>query len=155
MNLAELHYVGKLLMECASSGMQMLGGKHLSATELIVAESLVVLGPATIGDIARRTGFVQSRISTVVADMHGRGIVHVRADDRDRRRTIVEISASSMDDVARVSMEDAASAVATWFPDATTEQLDHLLAALGSALASLGELPEGRQLVRQPVPSVT
>lgn len=155
MNLAELHYVGKLLMECASSGMQMLGGKHLSATELIVAESLVVLGPATIGDIARRTGFVQSRISTVVADMHGRGIVHVRADDRDRRRTIVEISASSMDDVARVSMEDAAPAVAAWFPDATTEQLDHLLAALGSALASLGELPEGRQLVRQPVPSVT
>jgi MarR family 2-MHQ and catechol resistance regulon transcriptional repressor len=155
MNLAELHYVGKLLMECASSGMQMLGGKHLSATELIVAESLVVLGPATIGDISRRTGFVQSRISTVVADMHGRGIVHVRADDRDRRRTIVEISASSMDDVARVSMEDAAPTVATWFPEATTEQLDHLLAALGSALASLGELPEGRQLVRQPVPSVT
>lgn len=155
MNLAELHYTGKLLMECASSGMQMLGGQHLSATELIVAESLLVLGPAAIGDIARRTGFVQSRISTVVADMHGRGIVHVRADDRDRRRTIVEISASSMDDIARVSMGDAAPALTTWFPDASSEQVIQLLAALSDALSSLGELPEGRQLVRQEIPSVS
>ncbi len=146
MNLAELHYVGKMLMECAASGMQVPGRHHLSATELMVVESLVVLGPATIGDIARRTGFVQSRISTVVAKLQARGLVHVRTDERDRRRTIVEISERSLAEVGRVSTGDAGPALATWFPNASHEHLDHLIAALSGALSSLGESPDADRL---------
>jgi MarR family 2-MHQ and catechol resistance regulon transcriptional repressor len=137
MNLAELHYVGKMLMECAVNGMQALGRESLTATELVVAETLLVLGPASIGDIARRTGFVQSRISTVVADLHERGIVRVYTDGRDRRRTIVEISEASRTDVARVSADDALPALTTWFPNVTSSQIDALVAALSGAIGSL------------------
>ncbi|MGI8485332.1 MAG: MarR family transcriptional regulator [Thermomicrobiales bacterium] len=153
MNLTELHYVGKMLMECASSGMRVLGGHHLSSTELMVAESLVVLGPATIGDIARRTGFVQSRISTVVANLHARGMVHVRTDERDRRRTIVEISERSLEEVGRVSTGDVGPALATWFPNASNEHLDHLVAALSGALSSLGTPPEEDKRTGQSLPT--
>ncbi|HEU0165603.1 MAG TPA: MarR family transcriptional regulator [Thermomicrobiales bacterium] len=136
MNLAELHYVGKMLMECATNGMQALGKESLTATELVVAETLYVLGPVSIGDIARRTGFVQSRISTVVADLHERGIVRVYTDGRDRRRTIVEISEASLAEVARVSAGDAFPALTTWFPNATSSQVDALVDALSGAIAS-------------------
>ncbi|HWV34635.1 MAG TPA: MarR family transcriptional regulator [Thermomicrobiales bacterium] len=144
MNLAELHYIGKTLMECAVHGMQALGGKELSSTELMVAESLLVLGPASIGEISRRTGFAQSRISTVVAEMSDRDIVRVRSDERDRRRTIVEISEGARDAVARVSREDAAPALADWFPHATHEQLADLILSLQAAFTAPATEPGAR-----------
>lgn len=136
MNLAELHYVGKMLMECAANGMQALGKDSLSATELVVAETLLVLGPVSIGDIARRTGFVQSRISTVVADLHERGIVRVYTDGRDRRRTIVEITEASLAEVARIGAGDALPALSAWFPHATSGQMDELIDALSRVVAA-------------------
>ncbi len=142
MNLAEVHFAGKLLMDCATSGMQVLSGPHLSVTDLMVMESLLALGPASIGDIARRTGFVQSRISTVVADLHMRDLVNVRTDDRDRRRTLAEISDRALGDVERISTGDALTALATWFPHASDTQLQALVSSLTEILASVGTLAD-------------
>jgi len=150
MNLAQLHYIGKMIMESAIEGMSMVGSTGFSATELIVIESLIALGAASIGEISRRTGFAQSRISTVVADLHHRGVVEVETDARDRRRTIVDVSDAALAKVERASTADAEPALASRFPELPPDQLHQLVDALREAVEKLSPSAEYRDYVDAP-----
>ncbi|MGB3329534.1 MAG: MarR family winged helix-turn-helix transcriptional regulator [Thermomicrobiales bacterium] len=137
MNLAELYYVGKVLQECATVGMRSVGESQLSTTEMMVAETLFAVGPCTIGAIAHRTGYAQSRVSTVVSALHARGLLMVQTDPRDRRRTIVALSDSALGEARRVSAQSARAVLEASFPHASREQLDGLVGAAESLLRSL------------------
>ena len=116
MNLAELYYVGKVLQECATVGMRSVGESQLSTTEMMVAETLFAVGPCTIGAIAHRTGYAQSRVSTVVSALHARGLLMVQTDPRDRRRTIVALSDAALGEARRVSAQSARAVLEASFP---------------------------------------
>lgn len=135
MNLAELYYVGKVLQECATSGMR-TGREHASLTtaESVVVETLHASGPSAIGLIAQRTGYAQSRVSTVVSALHARGLLTLQTDPGDRRRTIVALSDLAMDDARQLSALDARTVLETTLPWATHEQLDLLIQAAESVL---------------------
>jgi MarR family transcriptional regulator, 2-MHQ and catechol-resistance regulon repressor len=137
MNLAELYYVGKVLQECATIGMRSVGESQLSTTEMMVAETLFSLGPSTIGAIAQRTGYAQSRVSTVVSALHARGLLTVQTDARDRRRTIVALSDSALDEARRVSAQSARPVLEASFPTASREQLENLVCAAEALLLAL------------------
>lgn len=61
--------------------------------ELIVMEDLLRNAPTSIGPVAERTGYAQSRVSTAVTALSARGWVDVAPDPQDRRRTLVRIPA--------------------------------------------------------------
>ncbi|MGC4191349.1 MAG: helix-turn-helix domain-containing protein [Thermomicrobiales bacterium] len=137
MNLAELYYVGKVLQECATIGMRSVGESELSTTEMMVAETLFALGPSTIGAIAQRTGYAQSRVSTVVSALHARGLLSVQTDPRDRRRTIVALSEQTLDEARRVSAQSARPVLEASFPNAAREQIDELVCAAEALLLAV------------------
>lgn len=135
MNLAELYYVGKVLQECATSGMH--NGREassLTTAETVVAETLHALGPSAVGVVAQRTGYAQSRVSTVVSALHARGLLTVHTDPNDRRRTIVALSDLAAEDARQISAQDARPVLEATLPWATREQLDLLIAAAESVL---------------------
>jgi len=137
MNLAELYYVGKVLQECATIGMRSVGGAQLSTTEMMVAETLFILGPSPIGAIAQRTGYAQSRVSTVVSALHARGLLMVQTDVRDRRRTIVALSDAAVEEARRVSAQSARPVLQAALPSVSAEQLEQLVCAAEGLLLAL------------------
>jgi len=137
MNLAELYYVGKVLQDCATTGMRSVGESRLSTTEMMVAETLFALGPSAIGVIAQRTGYAQSRVSTVVSALHARGLLTVQTDPHDRRRTIVALSDLALEEARRVSVQSARPVLEASIPNATREQIDGLERAMETLLRAI------------------
>jgi len=90
MQVGALYLLGRRLAEIAASAMGAPSTSDLSAAERIIVQDLVQNGLSTISDLASRTGFAQSRVSTVVAALRERGLVRTAVSQVDRRRTEVE-----------------------------------------------------------------
>jgi MarR family 2-MHQ and catechol resistance regulon transcriptional repressor len=90
MRVGELYRLGRRLAEIAATAMGEPSASDLSAAERIIVQDLVENGLSTISDLASRTGFAQSRVSTVVAALRERGLVRTAVSEVDRRRTEVE-----------------------------------------------------------------
>ena len=88
--MGELYRLGRRLAEIAATAMGQPSTSDLSAAERIIVQDLVENGLSTISDLASRTGFAQSRVSTVVAALRERGLVRTAVSEADRRRTEVE-----------------------------------------------------------------
>src|SRR5579859_4717307 len=91
MRLDELYQLGRRLQEVAQSAMSDRD-VGVSPAEVVVLRDLLAYGPDTISQIASRTGFVHSRVSTAVASLRDRGWVVTSADETDRRRTIATVT---------------------------------------------------------------
>ena len=65
-------------------------------------------GPSTITELAERTGYAQSRVSSAVAGLCERSWTQTRSDPADGRRTIVHVP----DKVQRVLAEREHNALA-------------------------------------------
>jgi DNA-binding MarR family transcriptional regulator len=88
-----------------------LGPRHVAALQQLLD------GPVGVGDLAARLVLTLPTVSGVVADLDRAGFVERRTDDRDRRRTIVEITPTRR------------QAVDTWLAGAVAplaRVLDHL-----------------------------
>lgn len=72
--------------------------------ELVVMGDLIKFSPSSITEIASRTGYAQSRVSTAVSSIVGHGWATTRSDARDGRRTLVDIA----DEVTHWSRTDQA-----------------------------------------------
>jgi DNA-binding MarR family transcriptional regulator len=64
-----------------------LGERHVGALV-----SLAVAGPATVSELAERTGMTLAHASLVVGELAGAGLVEREHDEHDRRRIIVSLS---------------------------------------------------------------
>ena len=60
--------------------------------ELVIMGDLIKFSPSTVTEIAARTGYAQSRVSTAVTSVVAHGWATTRPDSGDGRRTLVEIS---------------------------------------------------------------
>jgi MarR family transcriptional regulator, 2-MHQ and catechol-resistance regulon repressor len=63
----------------------------VAIAELIVMGDLIDNTPSSITEIAERTGYAQSRVSTAVAQIVERGWAETRSDPEDGRRTVVVV----------------------------------------------------------------
>ncbi|WP_055585419.1 MarR family winged helix-turn-helix transcriptional regulator [Streptacidiphilus griseoplanus] len=136
MNLAELHLFGRALSAAAVHAMQPTGSVPLSPTELVVLRCLHDEDGLAVGELARRCGFAQSRISTVVAELRERGLLEVVPDPRDRRRNLVSTTARLRELATSVPAVDATPLLHELL-GAAGPRAGELVAALGEAAAAL------------------
>lgn len=64
----------------------------VTSTELEVLGTLVVRGPLSAGDLARRTGLTSGAVTRLIDRLVERGSVRRLSDPDDRRRVLVEIT---------------------------------------------------------------
>ncbi|MEV6302089.1 MarR family winged helix-turn-helix transcriptional regulator [Actinoplanes sp. NPDC051861] len=67
-----------------------LAPRHLSLLSLLLLD-----GPVTVSELAGRLGVAPTTVSLLISDLTRKGVLVRRADDNDRRRRIVDISAAS------------------------------------------------------------
>ncbi|RZQ64794.1 MarR family winged helix-turn-helix transcriptional regulator [Amycolatopsis suaedae] len=89
MKASDLYLLGKHLMDLARRGMVDDADPRVPEIDQVVTAVLVETDGMTIGELAARTGFAQSHVSTSVARMRDLGWLTARQDPADRRRTLV------------------------------------------------------------------
>jgi MarR family transcriptional regulator, 2-MHQ and catechol-resistance regulon repressor len=117
-NVRDLIWLGQRLAEAGQLDVRELA-PGVPIAELIVMYDLLDHGPSTITELAERTGYAQSRVSSAVAALCERHWAQTRSDPADGRRTIVHVP----DEVQRQAREVQAR-------NATEEVLGPLLAEL-------------------------
>jgi DNA-binding MarR family transcriptional regulator len=73
-----------------------LAPRHLSMLSLLLLD-----GPLTVSQLAGMLGVAPTTVSLIVSDLSRKGVLVRRADDADRRRRIVDISAESRPAIAQ------------------------------------------------------
>jgi DNA-binding MarR family transcriptional regulator len=91
MRRVDLLYLGQRIAEIARSEIT-ADAQGVPTAELVVIWDLLDNGPSGISDIARRTGYVQSRVSTAVAGLIERRWIETRSDPSDGRRVIAFVA---------------------------------------------------------------
>lgn len=137
MNLADLHYLGRRLTAAATSAMK--DASDLGPTELLVLECLYTTGPQPVGAIAQRTGFAQSRVSTVVAALNKRGLVELGADPADRRRTVAKIAEHARAQAREARSRDAEPTLRQLLPELPEPEVNAVIAALKTLNSALDQ----------------
>jgi len=90
MNVRDLIWLGQRLAEVGQADVRGLA-PGVPTAELIVMYDLLDHGPSTITELAERTGYAQSRVSSAVAGLCERSWARTGADPTDGRRTIVHV----------------------------------------------------------------
>ncbi|OMI35691.1 transcriptional regulator, MarR family protein [Streptomyces sparsogenes DSM 40356] len=91
MEMSDLYQLGRRLAEIALEDMG-ADAPHLAPGEFLVLQDLFLNGRSAVGDIAKRTGLAQSRVSTSVRALAGRNWVTTAADPSDGRKTLVDVT---------------------------------------------------------------
>ena len=90
MNVRDLIWLGQRLAEAGSADIRQLA-PGVPTAEVIVMYDLLDHGPSTITELAERTGYAQSRVSSAVAGLCERHWAQTRPDPTDGRRTVVYV----------------------------------------------------------------
>lgn len=146
MNVRDLIWLGQRLAEVGQADIRELA-PGVPTAELIVMYDLLDHGPSTITELAQRTGYAQSRVSSAVVGLCERDWAQTRSDPADGRRTIVQVP----DEVQRPARQVQAR-------NANEEVLQPLLAELPArrreaiihALTDLHDLLRSRDHGRSP-----
>ena len=120
MKTADLIWLGQRLAETGREELRSHAA-GVPTAELILMGDLLENPPSTITALADRTGYAQSRVSTAVSSLVGRGWAQTGSDSADGRRTLVSIPA----DLRRRAQDFRSNAEA--------HTLDHLLAGRSPA----------------------
>ncbi|TWP52021.1 winged helix DNA-binding protein [Lentzea tibetensis] len=133
MDGGRLHRLGRRLIELSRQATGPAG--DLTAGELAVVEDVVRHPDSAVGEIARRTGFVQSHVSASVARLAERGVLTSRPDPADGRRSLLKITDRAMAAIARRARRQVDEAVLAAFPNpADARRVLALLDELGDLL---------------------
>jgi DNA-binding MarR family transcriptional regulator len=141
MRLDELYQLGRRLQEVAQSAMSERD-VGVSPAEVVALRDLLAHGPASISQIASRTGFVHSRVSTAVASLRDRGWVVTSVDEADRRRTIAAVTERVRRGTAHARARTAEPVLSQLLHDLPTRRRVELIDAikdLHRALADSGQ----------------
>ncbi|MFE3170166.1 MarR family winged helix-turn-helix transcriptional regulator [Amycolatopsis sp. NPDC059090] len=131
MRAADLHRLARALREIALTSTGNTGADQVNAGELAVIEDVSRNPGATISDVTRRTGLAQSLVSRITHRMADAGVVRVRPDEKDRRKSRLEIEPSAramFRTRADGSISSALAAHAPKLSAAQRKQLTHHLA---------------------------
>ncbi|PPJ25795.1 MarR family transcriptional regulator [Nocardia nova] len=137
MDLSELRRLGRALSNAALTSMHLAVDNSLTGTEVAVLDCLRVQDGLTVGEIARRSGFAQSRVSTVVAELSGRGLLEIGTDPGDRRRSLVKGTPALVKLLADSPELDATPTLLTLFADLPDAEAKELITALESAARAI------------------
>lgn len=138
MNAAELYLLGRKLMKIAESALPGPAAPGLSpATARLVALDISENPGTSIGEVAARTGFPQSQVSTSVARLRDIGLLQTSVDPADGRRTLVRLTEAARERARRAS--------------GTMRSIDDpLAAALGDgAPASIGQVTAALEMLAE------
>ncbi|MFD0783970.1 MarR family winged helix-turn-helix transcriptional regulator [Micromonospora azadirachtae] len=105
MNGIELFLLGRTLMKIGEDAIPTEGvGQHSTSQRsvLIVASDIRAHPGSSVGEIAERTGFPQSKVSACVARLREADAVDTAADPTDRRRLLVRPASAVSHRVAQV-----------------------------------------------------
>lgn len=131
MNGVDLFLLGRTLMKIGEEAIPTDGLPRYSTSHrsvLIVASDVQAHPDSSVGEIAERTGFPQSKVSACVARLREAGAIDAAPDPGDRRRLLVRPAATVSARVAEVeaaSIDDALVAAL-----GTDERLAEVRAAL-------------------------
>ncbi|GHJ23068.1 MarR family winged helix-turn-helix transcriptional regulator [Streptomyces albus] len=135
MEMSDLYQLGRRLAEIALDGMG-ADAPDLAPGEFLVLQDLFLNGRSSVGDIAKRTGLAQSRVSTSVRSLVGRNWVITAADPADKRKTLVDVT----EPIRAAGQQRRAGRADKTLTDALTEADDSERAALITALERLHQL---------------
>jgi DNA-binding MarR family transcriptional regulator len=130
MRLDELYQLGRHLQDLAQTAMSRDGDLSVSPAEVVVIRDLLADAPTTISEIASRTGFVHSRVSTATASLRDRGWVVTSIDETDRRRTIATLAEHVRRGASEARGQRAEPVLTQLLGDLTAERRAELVAAL-------------------------
>ncbi|CAM2957945.1 MarR family winged helix-turn-helix transcriptional regulator [Streptomyces albus] len=133
--MSDLYQLGRRLAEIALDGMG-ADAPDLAPGEFLVLQDLFLNGRSSVGDIAKRTGLAQSRVSTSVRSLVGRNWVITAADPADKRKTLVDVT----EPIRAAGQQRRAGRADKTLTDALTEADDSERAALITALERLHQL---------------
>jgi DNA-binding MarR family transcriptional regulator len=105
-------------------------GAALPAGALIVMRDVLTHPGSSISDITARTGLPQSHVSESVNKLRVKGIAEINADPADRRRTLVRLTATSQDQVARQSARNADDLLRRALGDVPDDLADQIIVTL-------------------------
>jgi DNA-binding MarR family transcriptional regulator len=138
MDVLELNRLARLLREVALKASQNGQELPISASELAVIENVARHPDITISEISHNTGLAQSRISTIVRDLTGEGVLLQRKVPPDRRQTRVRldpsVEAQTFDEFGARPIDAVLSGVA---PHLSPDDVSNLIRLLEEALAML------------------
>lgn len=144
--MSDLYQLGRRLAEIALEDMG-ADAPDLAPGEFLVLQDLFLNGRSAVGDIARRTGLAQSRVSTSVRALAGRHWVTTGADPADGRKTLVDVT----EPIRAAGQQRRAGRADKTLTDALAEADDKERADLIAALERLHQLlVAGRTLRRFP-----
>ncbi|MGH3301093.1 MAG: MarR family winged helix-turn-helix transcriptional regulator [Streptosporangiaceae bacterium] len=102
----------------------------LPAGALIVMRDVLVHPGSSITDITARTGLPQSYVSESVNKLRVKGVAQINADPADRRRTLVSLTATHLDQVARHSARGADDLLRMALADLADDSAHQVIAML-------------------------
>jgi len=105
MNGVELFLLGRTLMKLGEQAIPTEGLPQYSTSNravLIVASDILEHPNSSVGDIAERTSFAQSKVSACVARLREGGAIETTTDPADRRRLLVRPARRISERVARI-----------------------------------------------------
>jgi len=144
--MSDLYQLGRRLTDLANQGM---GAPELdvSPSEFMVLRDLVMNGRSSITDTVGRTGLAQSRVSTSVKALAGRGWVVTLSDPADGRRTLAEVTPEVAAEASHRrgrNVTDALDAVLADCPPTERDQLADALRKLHQLLVANQTSPAAR-----------
>ncbi len=97
----QLHRLGKRLLALAREVTTEAGPSPLTPARVSVLAELLAHPDSPVGALASRTGFAQSHVSVMVAELADQGLVQTVADPADGRRTLVRLTGAARTAILR------------------------------------------------------
>ncbi|HUY47606.1 MAG TPA: helix-turn-helix domain-containing protein [Streptosporangiaceae bacterium] len=137
MNALDLFQLGRWLAKIGEEAMRPSGAPETPPGVRLILMDAFAFPDSSIGEIATRTGLPQSYVSETVARMREQGAFQTRSDPADGRRTLVKVSSTVPETVARLGTIPVDDVLIKALGDTPPETAADLVAALTAVAAQL------------------
>jgi DNA-binding MarR family transcriptional regulator len=136
-NALDLFQLGRWLTKIGEEAMRPSGAPEIPPGVRLILMDAFAFPDSSIGEIAARTGLPQSYVSETVAKMREQGAFETRPDPADGRRTLVKVSDTVPQTVARLGAISVDDVLIQALGDTPPETAADLVAALTVVTARL------------------
>jgi DNA-binding MarR family transcriptional regulator len=151
MTVRELFWLGRLLREVAISAARGPDEPPAPLGLVAITDDIAQHDGTSVGEIAARTGLAQSLVSKTVARLRDAGVLEVRLDPADRRRTRVAITQAARSQVfAARGARSVTSALHDRFPQLSDDRIVEVETLLDRLATALSEATESSSATSQP-----